>query len=355
MTRLRLILFEFSVVFLVGVALATILVTLTKYVQRPTLKTFAAEYTTAKSLDRQAISSRYLQLYPAQELLVTLEDSYKDTLCHSQAHQFGRAVYERSKNLAEAVKQCAAYCSYGCFHGVIMEVFTTDSDTLGGVFEYQESEQYLSQLTINAQGLCTKPEVASVVLARQCYHGLGHVFAYGAALDIEKATAACGVFADPLAEISCRSGVFMESVYAAAEATTSVAYLKSAQPCDAFPESTYMCYSYKAYGWLSVWGGIVPALKACDTFGGNTMQCIGATAMAASSASLLATEEGIDSLCGSLEGEKKVMCVDGALTKIINISNGDDTEHICDGVVPSYHERCLEARKQYRVAVKYEN
>ena len=353
MNRIRTLLYESSVIFLAGVLLAGISITVWRYARGPTLQTFQAEYAAAAIQDRQAISARYLRLFPAQDLLVALEDTYKDTLCHSQAHQFGRALYEQHKNFSEAVQQCAGYCSYGCFHGVMMELFATDSDTLGGAVADESSAQYLAHLTREAKDVCTKPEVERVVLPRPCFHGLGHVFAYGTAMDIKKAIAACGVFTDPLAEISCRSGVFMERIFS--EATTSESYIKSVQPCDAFPDSTYMCYRYKAYGWLYIWHGLAPALKACDTFGGNSMFCIGATAMAASSPTLVATDEGINSLCGSLQGEKRDMCINGALTKIIDLNDGDDSEHICDAVAPAYHERCLDARKKYRIAVKYEN
>ena len=45
--------------------------------------------------------------------------------CHPQGHGLGRAVYAQEQDFSSAVQKCAEGCNYGCFHGVIMELFNT--------------------------------------------------------------------------------------------------------------------------------------------------------------------------------------------------------------------------------------
>lgn len=81
--------------------------------------------------------------------------------------------------------------------------------------------------------------------------------------------------------------------------------------------------------------------------------CIANTAEAAATEGLLGTREGMESICGGLTGEKRDACVDGALTKIIDLNDGDDSEHVCDLVAAEYRPRCLAVRTGYESDVYF--
>jgi hypothetical protein len=317
------------------------------YTERHTdsLNAFVSAYAKGDALTRERIADEYLTRYPAQDLLDTLEARYADDVCHLQAHPIGRAIYKRTQNFTESTRQCGGACTYGCFHGVLMGMFATDSDTLGGVIEDESSEEYLAHVQRVAKDLCTKPEVESVVRKRTCYHGLGHVFEYIEHEDLQRGLKSCDVFEDASAHYSCVTGVFMEHLFSAS--STAVMYTRDTRPCDAFPEYTNECYIYKSYGWLKAWGSTRAAITACESFGQTARSCIVHVAQAAANMKLLETKEGFDSICGSVPLQYRDACFEGAIVKVIDLNNGDDSEHACDRIALMYYGTCIDVLKAF--------
>jgi hypothetical protein len=344
--KIRHTLFELSVIVLIGVSIAVVGVYIWNLVRTPTIEDFKRAYN-GQTLDTQvAVAEHYLNYFSIDELNRAVEASNTTSLCHQQAHALGRALYKRVPNFAEATKQCGNACTYGCFHGVMMGLFSTNSDTLGGIIDADDPVTYLKQMKSMAKDLCTKAELEGVVHPRYCYHALGHVFSYLDGTTLAEPLTWCDIFPAGGARGSCVSGVFME--YLMAPASKAVLYTKGAEPCDAYPQFTKRCYRFKAYGWLYAWGGLKPAFAFCDTLGENTLMCIKNIAEAASSPKVVASEAGMETLCGSLAGEKREACMDGAIVKVISVSDGDDSEHVCDPVASTEHERCLRVREEYR-------
>lgn len=353
MNRIRQILYEGAVIILVGVSIAFLITLLLHFFHRPTIADFVREYSEATGKAQVAVADKYLDLFPLPDLLKAIDVHYSAIGCHIQGHAIGRAVYKRNPNFSDVVQKCGGACTYACFHGAMMQMFDTESDTLGGVIEDETPAQYMTHLKDIARDLCTRPDVQSVVRVRQCYHGLGHVFAYNSGRDLKSATESCNIF-DPRAAFSCRTGAYME--YVLSSTSTSPEYDKSAEPCDAFPKSdAYICYRYKGYAWLRAYGTIAAAMKACDTFGDRTIDCISGTASAAASPERLATKEGIDHICGSLKGIQYRACLAGAFLNIINLNSGDDSEHVCDIVTPAYRDQCLGVRAKFQSKIYYDN
>lgn len=352
MNRVKKILYEGSIIVLSGVTIALLITGVMRLTHHPTILEFREAYT-GRSLSAQTdIATRYLRSFSPRELNESIEKQNEEGFCHSQAHGLGRAVYKKYPNLSEAIRQCGNACTFGCFHGVLMEMFSSDSDTLGGVIEEEAPEDYIRGVQTAAKDICDKPEVTSVVKARYCFHGMGHVFGYLNGTDLNRGLASCDIYTDPYAGSYCRSGVFMEYLFS----TSSVDLLnsKGPEPCDSYPAYMNKCFRYKAYGWLTVWGGIEPALRGCDVFGDAMLMCISNTAEAYATVPLLSTAEGFEAICGSLHGKKHDVCVQGALMKIIDLNNGDDTERVCDVVAPEYRTACLDVHGRYQADMFFE-
>ncbi len=304
------------------------------------IATFVTEFDPASDSQREKIAETYLNQYPASDLLDALETKYADSVCHTVAHPIGRAVYKRTQNFTESVKACGSTCSYGCFHGVLMQMFSTDSDTLGGVITDESSDEYIAHVKNVAAHLCTDPQVTSLVRSRFCYHGLGHVFAYVTNNNLQTAIDSCGVMPKGAPLDTCVSGVFMEHLFnASSSAELNTA---DARPCDAFPSLVSECYRYKARGWIQVWGGARRAMAHCDSFGKDASSCIFSIAEAAAQPAALREETGFDKLCGQLSATERDSCIDGALLKVIVINDGNDTPELCDSVAAPYRPRCRE-------------
>jgi hypothetical protein len=340
MDRVRTILYELSLIFLIGVSLGCLGVWAYTTVKEPSIEDFQREYAIGDVWHQQAVAEKYLQHYPAAVLLQAIEDAHAAGNCHSQGHGIGRALYKADPNFASVIRQCGGTCTYGCFHGAMMEMFQTESDTLGGAIEDETPEAYAKHLQAAARTLCDLPEVKSSVHPRYCTHGLGHTFAYFSPDDMDQAIRSCGTLSSAYGAKSCASGAFMEYLFSSSSAALMSG--KGQAPCDRYPQYTQACYMFKAYGWLYAWGSVASALAACDTFGGNTQLCIVTTAQAASNKDLVRSRAGVESICGSLSGEKRKTCVYGALLKIIDLNNGDDSDALCDSVDPIYRNACLE-------------
>jgi hypothetical protein len=346
--RVRTVLYEASLIFLTGVVVAVVGFSIWSRLYQPSLVRFSREYAAADAHEQIRISERYLDLYPAGELLQMVEAVHSAGVCHVEAHPFGRAVYRHTKNFSESIKQCGGACTYGCFHGAMMEMFATESDTLGGVVNEEDPDSYLDHVKALAPDLCDRPEVASVVRSRFCTHGIGHTFAYLSQGDLAEAVASCEVLDSKSSISSCVTGVFMEYLFDPSrirELDTT-----GPEPCDIYPKYTGECYRYKAYGWLHAWGTVDAALSSCSALGEHRLQCIREVAEASSTEQLLKTQEGIESLCGSRTGDERRMCVIGAFLKIIDLNNGDDSDHACDRVLVGYRSICLQILHEYHAA-----
>lgn len=352
MPGLRTVLFECSLIVLIGSAIAVVAVYGWKEFRYPTIAEFQRAYAQGDVLQQRAVAETYLKYFSPAELLQAIEVANADTTCHSQGHGIGRALYKSNPNFSAVIQQCGGSCTHGCFHGAMMEMFSTESDTLGGVIEDKTPESYLKHIQAVASELCTEPQVVSVVHPRFCTHGLGHVFAYFSPHDMDAAVHSCERLKTKFGVRGCESGVFMEYLFG----TTSRAVFagKGEAPCDRYPQYLQECYTFKAYGWLYEWGSVPRALEACHKNGIDANLCILTVAQAGANKKLMESDAGFEKLCGTLSGDERNTCITGAVLKIIDINNGDDTERLCDPVAPAYRNACLEELRSYTALMERE-
>lgn len=319
--------------------------------QSPTIEDFKREYAVGDVLHQQAVAEKYMQLFPIEELLQAIEDANAEKNCHSEGHGIGRALYKADPNFASVIRTCGHTCTDGCFHGALMQMFVTGSDTLGGAIEGESRDTDLQQIRDEALTLCDRPEVASEVRPQYCAHGLGHIFAYFAPNDVGAAIRSCELLRHGYDIESCTSGAFMEYLFTA---STSARYAyRGEAPCDQFPSHKRACYMYKAYVWLRAWPTPDAALGACDTFGGDADLCIYMTAQAISNKQILRSKAETEAICRSFSGDRYRNCIRGALQKIVGLNNGDDSPHLCDDVHPAYFDECLSVQREYVTKVEY--
>lgn len=116
--------------------------------------------------------------------------------CHNIAHALGeRSMELSSKNLNDAVISCDKYCSYGCVHGAILQLF-------------KERPVKFSSGTLDE--LCPPSELThKKVIA--CRHGVGHGLAEIFGYDVIDALEGCNRFSKKAAKAECASGVFMQA------------------------------------------------------------------------------------------------------------------------------------------------
>ncbi len=339
-------------VLVVVVALAVVFLIIQKRsADSLTLASFIQEYTAQSDTHaQQAVASKYLDSFSVAQLNAAIEQKYPLSQCHVQGHGLGRAVYERDQNFTQAVNECGSSCSYGCFHGVLMQMFSTDSDTLGGTVEETDPAAYLAAVKTGAERLCASPEVQGVVTPIYCSHGVGHVFAVTTDYDLDASVRACGVFRSPEGRSTCASGVFME--YAFNPAKESAILKEGFARCEKYTPYESDCFSYMAHVLVKP-GHIAEAIRECTAFATERLRnnCIYGVAYSQAKQSDFATQTGLDAICGTVPTENgKAACIKGALLRIVNQTDDKKTDTACDTMDASYRTRCIALLNRQRAA-----
>ncbi len=304
---------------------------------KPDIASFLIQYDNAADDDRESIASAYLKLYPASELLSALDAEYP--LCHTQGHPLGRAIYKADPNFKDAVATCANRCNNGCFHGALMEMFSTKTDTFGGVIDGDDPDSYLSQLMAVAHDVCERPEVAGLILPWSCVHGLGHVFAYVTREDLATSMKGCESLGSQEKKSLCAGGLFME--YMSDEKNEMALDQKNEFPCDKFPWVRAQCYAYKGAHSLIAWGSVKNAMDHCRTLGSAGLSCIRGIGFAVSRDEYLDTKDGLATECGGFNDPKETSaCIEGAVFHVVANLDGS-TNAPCDAMADPYRTECV--------------
>ena len=127
---------------------------------------------------------------------------FSDPNCHRVAHAIGSASLARNTgDVGKTFAQGSSSCFSGYYHGVLER-------SLVGVRGYQPDA-----LGAVARDLCSEVEAeASVWLAYQCLHGLGHGLMITTGYTLPLSLKVCDRLGTPWARTSCNGGVFMENI-----------------------------------------------------------------------------------------------------------------------------------------------
>lgn len=215
---------------------------------------FRTEILSVAAAYHREVYETYLEKLGPEKILDNLEESYP--LCHSEAHDLGRVIFERAKDFADSLEACRDRCSGGCFHGVLMEAFK------GYRVERDEGDHIsLDEFKNKINTLCDDPQVLAIHRKGKCVHGVGHAAAYVANYDLAKALSYCRVYKDKRLDFYCAGGVFME--YEGIRGWGDVATKSLHYPCDTFTEFPASCYPHKMRYLLTRVGNRQAAIQEC--------------------------------------------------------------------------------------------
>ncbi len=307
----------------------------------PTVMTrmFLAEYLKADEGGKEAVTEKYMSILPGISLIDALEK--RDPLCHTDAHPFGRVIFRQTGNLAEALPVCGSKCSYGCFHGVLMEMFSTKSDTLGGTLLGESDTKILGEILAMSEQLCSRKEVMDWVVPWACIHGFGHVLMYMSQYNPQEAVAACQAFDDPTKDSICAGGAFME--FMQNDAYKASVREKNYFPCDLFPSYARSCFIYKGRPMVEGWGSVAGAIEGCRALDSSAerLACIRGVGVTGGSLERLRKSDGLIGVCDSLTGDELAACIDGAVTYVVFRMEADSSK-VCEEMAPEFEGICLQ-------------
>jgi len=153
--------------------------------------------------------------------------------CHEEAHDLGKVVYARLRDLARSLRACANRCNAGCMHGVLMEAFSRD----GRGATVLERTGLPPSLKPRINELCRHyPEMMARYSPGDCAHGVGHALMWLADYHVAAAIDACQLFVEPALAYYCATGAYME--YVSERDGEDAGRRSLLYPCDAFPYPT---------------------------------------------------------------------------------------------------------------------
>ena len=263
--------------------------------------------------------------------------------CHSEAHDLGKVIFARVRDIGMGLRVCADRCNSGCMHGVLIEAFAT-------IGKASPHHMDLAVLRPAIKDLCqSNPVMTASYSPGDCAHGVGHALMNLAGYEIPEALNACQGNESQAMEYYCATGAYMEYVTERdpQDATTkSVLY-----PCDQYIYPA-ACARYKM-GYVVrrhyAAGGTTEELRAlCSSLTGAARRGCFHGLGNAHMLRIAAGTIGIRPVCLGLDKVEEFVCIDGAMERMAKF-HPDIAVRVCDQLDGENKDACLAAvsRKMY--------
>ena len=275
-------------------------------------RAFVGEYS-AVGPSKRRVFEKYLNVLGADGILDFLETEYP--LCHAQAHELGRAIFARLKELGPALTACQTRCTSACMHGILMEAFARE--------RAQEQHVTLGDVEKRMALLCSETgEMAKMHRPGNCAHGMGHALMMVAGHDVERSLTACASFKNPAMAYYCATGVFMEHFeHVDAMGGKSPGPRALHAPCDTHTRFPAACYRYAVPRMVGALKGDVSAVAA-ECLKLPRRQRLGCFhgLGSAGTRGIAETPALLGSLCGHGSSDDQVLCIEGAIEKLADLN-----------------------------------
>ena len=199
-------------------------------------KEFLTAYQNTKLGQARELYEEYLPRIGANGIRQAIETA--KPFCHEEAHDLGKLIFTKLRDVGESLESCADACSSGCMHGVLMEFFAEPASKEGAVQSHavigesspppsaqehstqhaptgEPAHHHSAQLTPAevAQRIPTFCESATwnrVYGPGDCAHGVGHAAMFLSNYDIPAGIDLCDRFRSYPLRYYCATGAYME-------------------------------------------------------------------------------------------------------------------------------------------------
>ena len=263
--------------------------------------------------------------------------------CHSQAHDLGKVIFARVRDVGMGLRICADRCNSGCMHGVLMEALMT-------IGKASPHHMDLAALRPAIKNLCQRnPVMTASYSPGDCAHGVGHALMNLAGHEIPEAINACQENENQAMEYYCATGAYMEYM---AERDLQDATTKSIlYPCDQYSYPA-ACARYKMVHVVRrhyAAGRTTEELRAlCSSFTGAVRRGCFHGLGNAHMLLIVAGKIDIRPVCLGLGNVEEFVCIDGAMERMAKF-HPDIAIRVCDQLDGKNKATCLAAvsRKMY--------
>ena len=263
--------------------------------------------------------------------------------CHSEAHDLGKVIFARVRDVGMGLSICKDRCNSGCMHGLLMEALRTIGKT---------STHHMDVTIIGPaiKDLCqNNPVMIASYSPGDCAHGVGHALMDLAGYEIRQAINACRTNESQVLEYYCATGAYME--YMAGRDHQDATTKGILYPCDQYIYPA-ACARYKMVHVIRRHyeaGGTMHELRTlCSSFTGAVRRGCFHGLGNAHMPLIAAGKIDIRALCLRLDKEEEFVCIDGAMERMAKY-NRDTAVRVCDQLDGENKTTCLAAvsRKMY--------
>jgi len=280
----------------------------------------------------------YIDKIGANGILDGIEELWPK--CHSQAHDLGKVVYAKVRDLGLGLRICADRCYSGCMHGVLMEAFTSAQSSTHDHINFRELRSIMKKVCYENE------QMTASYRPPDCAHGVGHALMFLTKYTISRAIEACAGFDDPSMHYACITGAYMEYIterHAEDKKSKSLFY-----PCDSHPYAI-ACGRYK-----------VPFVtldhyrqgKELDDLIGKCLELEGQVRRGcfhglgnAHVYFIVRQLVSIKDVCLHGDEQDRMLCIDGAMERMGKY-HGDRALGACAALNGKYHAACRAAAKR---------
>lgn len=181
---------------------------------------FQQAYRSGNPRQARVLYERFLPRIGANGLRQSIQAVYPT--CHDEAHDLGKLIFAKLRDVGASLESCADACASGCMHGVLMQLFT-DSASLGGAehqhlaessttgSEHQHSAQVTpADVAARIPTFCERSELTRMYSPGDCAHGVGHAAMFLSKYDIPAGIDLCERFPTHALRYYCATGAYME-------------------------------------------------------------------------------------------------------------------------------------------------
>jgi len=288
---------------------------------------------TVKFNDKRALYEEYIDVIGANGILEGINTVYDK--CHGEAHDLGKIIYAKTKDISASLRICSDACYTGCMHGVLMEAFTeAKGDDEDGHIDIEKLKPLLKDVCFKNE------EMTKSYPPGECAHAIGHALMFLSGYSITDTLKNCAELDDKKMEYYCSDGGYMEYIV---EREEDIKDKSTFYPCDTFDYPagcmrTKMGYAAKIL--FSQGQTTEDVIKECEKLQGKVrLGCF--HGLGTSHAKILALGKmSIKQLCLHGTEKEQISCIEGAV-EFMGKYFSADVERVCNDLEGAQKEICV--------------
>lgn len=271
---------------------------------------------------KRALYEQYVPTIGANGVLSGIEQLWPK--CHSEGHDLGKVIFEKTKDIAVSLRVCRDGCYSGCMHGVLMEAFAGARGT--------DEEGHVDVEIVKGMmdEICSaNPVMTASYSPGDCAHATGHALMVLADYFVKDAMDYCDSFTSPHMRYYCATGAYME--YVTKRDKEDAKTKRLFYTCDAYKYPA-ACARYKMVHVVRRSGVAPVAINALRIECGKLPEhervgCFHGLGNALMSA-IVAKKADLGAVCKDPDDSNRAACIDGAMERMAKY-HPDRAREVC--------------------------